>query len=57
MIDLLIGVLDPNLKYLSNLDVNSILFHRLVDISGALTVIFVLCVLCAIFKVLTAFFR
>lgn len=57
MIDLLINVLDPNLKYLSSIDVNSVIFQRLVETSSALSVVLVVLLLIGIFKVLTAFFR
>ena len=57
MIDLLINVLDPTLKYFNDIDVNSVLFQRLVECSSALTFILVVCVLWCIFKVFTAFFR
>lgn len=57
MIDLLINVLDPSLKYFSSIDVNSVIFQRLVETSSALSVVLVVLLLIGIFKVLTAFFR
>ena len=57
MIDLFIKVLDPNLNYLGQIDVNSIVFQRLVEMSGAFVVLLAFLMLYAIYKVLTAFFR
>lgn len=57
MIDLLINVLDPNLKYLADLDLTSVVFQRLVETSAALSVFTVCLLFVGIYKVLSAFFR
>lgn len=53
MIDLIIGVLDPQGLYVFD----GILLQRVVECSCALTVVLIVCLLWAIFKVLSAFMR
>lgn len=53
MIDLIINVLDPQGLYVFE----DVLLQRVVECGCALTVILVVCMLWAIFKVLSAFIR